>query len=194
MNGPRRLIRSRLTTLAPWRVSRALGFRLGALGLLLVLSSACLGYPADGTVATPAAPADSQPSRLPELLSQLQGQGGTGLEVFNGTQNQVLAAQDASGKSYTDPGTPTATPTSAPATPTKTATPTQKPEASTPTPRPTTSGATQTPTPSATASPASTATATPTQTPTPTPSPTATAELTPPTEGSTGGGSTPPHE
>ena len=165
---------------------------LAMLPLVALGGTACLGYPADGAVATPAAPGNTQPSRLPQLLSQLQAQNGAGLEVFDSGQSQVLAAQDASGKSYTDPTatTPTATPTTVvgAATPTPTRTATQRPEASTPTPRP----GTATPTPSSTATPTSTttATATPTGTPTPTPMPT---PSTPPTEGA-GGGATPPHE
>jgi hypothetical protein len=170
--------------------SRAVGLAL--LPLAALGGTACLGYPADGAVATPAAPGNTQPSRLPQLLSQLQAQNGAGLEVFDPAQSQVLAAQDAPGKSYTDPAavTPTATPTiAATSTATATRTVTQRPEASTPTPRPST--VTPTPSSTATATPTSTATATPTATQTPTPTPTAS---TAPTEGSSSGGGTPPHE
>jgi hypothetical protein len=174
--------------------SRAVG--LAVLPLLALGATACLGYPADGAVATPAAPGNTQPSRLPQLLSQLQAQNGAGLEVFDPAQSQVLAAQDASGKSYTDPSavTPTVTPTaSATTTATATRTATQRPEASTPTPRPSTVTPTPSSTSTATATPTSTATATATPTATQTPTPTPTAS-TPPTEGSSGGGGTPPHE
>ena len=164
------------------------------LPLVALGGAGCLGYPADGAVATPAAPGNTQPSRLPQLLSQLQAQNGAGLEVFDSGQNQVLAAQDASGKSYTDPSATTPTPTATTAggaTPTSTATPRR--EASTPTPRPGTATATPatsfTPTPTSTTSTA-TPTATPTGTPTATPTPTPSG---PPTEGS-GSGGTPPHE
>jgi hypothetical protein len=160
------------------------------LPLVALGGTACLGYPADGAVATPADPGNTQPSRLPQLLSQLQAQNGAGLEVFDSGQNQVLAAQDASGKSYTDPSatTPTPTPTTVVGGTTPTRTATQRPEASTPTPRPGT--ATPTPSSTATPTPTGTASATPTATLTPTPTPTPSG---PPTEGS-GGGATPPHE
>lgn len=149
-----------------------------------ILSSACMTYP-DGTVGTPAPPGQSDGSRLPQLLSQLQG-AGAGIELLDGSQNQVLAAQDAQGKEVPTvtatvagektpgPTTPAGTPTRA-GTPTKTPTPTR-----TPTPAP--EGGT-TPTPSPTASP--TVAATLTSTPTPTASVTSTASPTPPSEGGT---------
>ncbi len=171
---------------------------LGSLALVAFGGSACLGYPAEGAVATPAAPGSSTESRLPSLLSQLQGQNGAGLELFDGSQNQVLAAQEAGGKDAGSPVTPAAATTTSAASPaavntvagTKTSGPTATREASTPTPRP----ATPTPTPTtAPSSPTPTATATatpaPTQTPTPAPTPSG-----PPSEGSGGSGSTPPSE
>lgn len=144
-----------------------------------LLGSACLGYPAEGTVGTPQAPGQDGASRLPSLLSQLQG-AGAGLELFDATPaSQVLAAQDQQGKDLpaaipTPSATTTPTPTSIPFVPSPTGTPTAPPGGS-PTATPTTP-----PSPTATPSATATPTATPTQTPTPTP--------TLPTEG---GGATP---
>ncbi|MCA9825600.1 MAG: hypothetical protein KC479_09285 [Dehalococcoidia bacterium] len=171
--------------------------RLAAVAVPLALAAtACLGYPAEGTVTTPVAPSgtDSQ-SRLPQLLSQFQG-GSSGLSLFDGSTNEVLAEQDetpsgkeasnttpvptqtVAGASTPGPGTPTPTPTAGSlpqqpgtVTPTPTATPTETPLSATPTA-----------TPSATPS----ATATPTSGPPP--------EGSPPTEGGGGGGNLPPTE
>ncbi|MEO8541587.1 MAG: hypothetical protein ABI577_17730, partial [bacterium] len=145
----------------------------GAIGVFALLSSACMQYP-DGTVATPASGGQTEGSRLPQLLSQLQG-AGAGIELLDGSQQQVLAAQDAQGKEAPSetatvagektPGsttTPAGTPTRA-GTPTKTPTPTrtvtQAPEG----------GTTPTAVPSATATPSPTSTPTPTATSTSTP-------------------------
>lgn len=166
--------------------------RLAGLTALLsaagILFAGCLGYPAEGAVATPPAPGQQGESRLPSLLSQMQG-GGASMELFEGTPtSQVLAAQDAQGK--TDAGsTPLATqtvagaktpgPTVVPATPTPRntrGTPTRTPEG----------GQGSTPTPTPTASP--TATVTPTGTPTSPPTATPTATPTIPSEG---GGASP---
>lgn len=167
---------------------------------LAVATSGCLGYPADGLVATPTAPSEGAASRLPQLLSQLQG-GSAGLELFDGTTNEVLGEQDGSvtpsvtaGSTATrtptpsgqkEPGTgqtplPSATypatvvvyPTSLPLDPGVTPT-------ATPTPDPTT--------PPATVEPTATPTATPTVAPTeiplePTPTATIPTEGGPPTE------------
>ncbi len=156
--------------------------RLAALFALLgaagVLFAGCLGYPAEGGMATPPPPGQEGESRLPQLLSQLQG-GGASMELFEGTPtSQVLAAQDAQGKtgagttpaaSQTVAGAKTPGPTLVPATPTQRnprGTPTRTPEGgtdATPTP---TQTATPTATATATATPTATATATPTATPT----------------------------
>jgi hypothetical protein len=177
----------------------AKGLRCASLALVpavLVFGSACMVTPADGSVGTPVPPGDQAPSRLPQLLSQLQNSTGAGLELFDGgTQSQVLAAQDAQGKTAPD-----ATGTVAGArTPSPTA---QAPESSTstPTPRPgtptRTPNATATPTrPAGTATPGSAMTPTPSETSSATPTPSATSTLTPtpPSEGG-GSGGTPPTE
>lgn len=169
------------------------GLRLVALSLLLgpvVASAGCLGLAATGAVATPGAPTAGAGSRLPSLLQQLQ-KNSAGLELFDGSANEVLAAVDEQGKFVPDP-TRTATATAAPsATPTRT--PTSLGLAN-----PTTPAATQTPTPAGTPTPTVTATATPTATPgaTNTPTPTVTASPTPtatPTATPTSQ-PTPPHE
>ena len=173
------------------RLTRLRALTLLALPFVVVGATACLQP--DGTLGAPGAPTQSDSaSRLPSLLQQLQGSNGAGLEVFDGNQNQVLAAQDAQGKdapTVTVTVTTTATPTSVSTVAgTKTAGPTARPEASTPTPRastPTpTATATDTPTPTATSTPTPTDTPTPTVTPTPSPAG-------PPTEGTT---EPPPHE
>lgn len=163
-------------------------FVLLALPLFAVGASGCLQ--ADGTLGAPGAPTqDTSASRLPTLLQQLQSNGGAGLEVFGGDQNQVLAAQDAEGKDAGTTATATASATvTSTVAGTKTAgTATPRPEVSTPTPRPGTATATPTATTEATATPTDTATPTPTATPSPTPSPTPSG---PPAEG----GGDPPHE
>ncbi|MBI2766035.1 MAG: hypothetical protein HYX53_09015 [Chloroflexi bacterium] len=173
--------------------------------LLVILAAPALALagvaciePAAGTVTTPAAPTQSAASRLPQLLSQLQG-AGAGLELMDSPSSQVLGAQDQQGK-FTDTGTPAATattsatpgttptslavvnPTNTPrpgatATPVRTTAATATPTAAAGTPTPTpTAAATATTTTTAT----TTATATPTLTPTPRPSPPS--EGTPPTE------------
>lgn len=164
---------------------------LGAFGLL---STGCMQYAADGSVVTPAPPGDTASSRLPQLLSQLQGSGAN-IELLDGSENQVLAAQEAGGKAAPDEtstvaGESTKGPTSTPVpgtptratTPTRTATPTRTP--------------TQSPEDSTTPSPTPSPTATVTASPTPTPSPTATPTPIPgpPSEGSGGSGGTPPTE
>jgi cell division septation protein DedD len=168
---------------------------LALLPLLAVGASACMGYPADGSVLTPGSPSQTASSRLPSLLSQLQGNGGAGLEVFDGSQNQVLAAQDAQGKGVpVVPPSPTATDAVAGATTTRTTTPgpeaagVQPTRTATPTPvRSATATATaavtstSTPTPAATATPTATP-ATPTATPTPEGPPTEGGRATPPSE------------
>ncbi len=171
------------------RLTRLRALTLLALPFVVVGATACLQP--DGTLGAPGAPTQSDSaSRLPSLLQQLQGSNGAGLEVFDGNQNQVLAAQDAQGKDApTVTVTTTATPTSVSTVAgTKTAGPTARPEASTPTPRastPTpTAAPTDTPTPTATSTPTPTDTPTPTVTPTPSPAG-------PPTEGTT---EPPPHE
>ncbi len=157
-------------------VNRRLARLAGLTALLLaagILFAGCLGYPAEGAVATPPPPGQQGESRLPSLLSQLQG-GGASMELFEGTPtSQVLAAQDAQGKSG-DGSTPLATqtvagaktpgPTVVPATPTPRntrGTPTRTPEGG--------QGSTPTASPTATATPTGTPTATPTTTPTATP-------------------------
>ena len=162
-----------------------------ALGALAFVSTGCMQYAPDGSVATPPPPGQTDSSRLPQLLSQLQG-AGAGVEVFDGTQSDVLAAQDApsptpvpgkdagppatstvAGERTPNPASPTATPTRTP-TPTRTAAPGNEGETSTPTPA-------STPTP----------TAPPTPTPTATPSPT---PVLPQTEGGLTPTATPPSE
>ncbi len=179
----------KVTTLR-WRRIRLLAFAAP----LVLVATACLDYPANGAVTTPAAPSDTgSQSRLPELLSQFQG-GNSDLSLFDGTTNDVLAEQDEtpSGKDGT-----VSTPI-----PTKTVAGTATPGTSTPTATPTTAGSlplepgTVTPTPPATpTAPAATATATPapTQEPTATPTSGPPAEGSPPTEGGSSGG-TPPTE
>ncbi len=176
-----------------WHRVRLLAFAVP----LVLVATACLDYPATGAVTTPGAPSDtSAQSRLPQLLSQFQG-GNSDLSLFDGTTNDVLAETDQtpSGKDGTV-STPVATQTVAGAT---------TPGPSTATPTPTTSGSlplepgTTTPTPTPTASPtapAATATATPTPTLVPTATPTSgpPAEGSPPTEGGSSGGDTPPTE
>jgi hypothetical protein len=165
-------------------------FGLLALPLLAVAASGCLQ--ADGTLGAPGAPTqDASASRLPTLLQQLQSNGGAGLEVFGGDQNQVLAAQDTQGKDAgsTATATATATVTSTVAGAKTAGTATPRPEVSTPTPRPGT--ATPTGTAQATTTPAGTPTPTATVTATPSPSPTASpTPSVPPAEG----GGSPPHE
>jgi len=153
--------------------------------------SACTGFPAEGFIATPTAPAPQGQSRLPQLLSQLQS-GGAGLELFGDRTNEVAAARDEA--------TPTQTPFAKGSGPVNTPTP----SATTPTGTPSLAGPTSTPTPppgdgsptpTTTASPAPTETATSTPTPEPTespspaptprpatPTPTIPTEATPPTE------------
>lgn len=158
---------------------------LGLLPVVALSGSACLGYSAEGAVSTPAPPGQDSPSRLPQLLQQLQA-GGAGLELFDSPQNQVLAAQDAQGKG-TDT-TPAAGETVAGArTPGITTVAQQPPATNTPTPRPGTQPTpTRTPTPSASpsASPTASGTATTSSTSTPTPTPTPTGTPTIPNEGS----------
>ena len=170
---------------------RLRGLRLVALSLLMgpVLASAgCLGLAATGAVATPGAPTASAGSRLPSLLQQLQ-KNSAGLELFDGSANEVLAAVDEQGKFVADP-TRTVTATAAPsATPTRT--PTSLGLAN-----PTTPAATQTATPAGTPTPTARATATPTATPgaTNTPTPTPTASPTPTPRATPTSQPTPPHE
>jgi hypothetical protein len=171
-----------------------LALALASVGAFAVFSTGCMQYAPDGSVVTQEPPGQSDSSRLPSLLSQLQG-AGAGIELLDGSASEVLAAQDAQGKEATTatatvageqtPGpaqtqVPQGTPTRAgtPArTPTPTRTPTQAPEDN--------DEPTATPTAAATATPTSTPTPTPTMTPTPVP--------TAPSEGGTGGG-TPPTE
>ena len=145
----------------------------------MLLATGCMQYAPDGTVATPGASSQSS-SRLPDLLSQLQG-GGAGIEVLDGQQSEVLAAQDSPSQTPTPvPGkqAPSGTSTVAGAktpNPGGTAQPTWTPTR-TPTPDPTNApgneGYAATPTQTATPTPTATATPTPTLTPTPTPTPT----------------------
>lgn len=160
---------------------RNLAIGIALLPLTTILAAGCLAYAPDGSVATPAPPGQNGQSRLPQLLSQLQG-AGAGIEIFTETpRNEVLAAQNEEpGKAAPPPDTPT--PTTSP-TPTATV----AGDRTTPTPTPT---RTPTPTPTPTATPTSTPTATPTSTPTPTPTPSPTP--TPPTEGNSGGSGHPP--
>jgi hypothetical protein len=154
----------------------------GLLGALAVLSTGCMQYAPDGSVATPAPPGQSDSSRLPQLLSQLQGASGAGVEVFDG-QNEVLAAQDAPGQSPTP--TPLAGKDAPGATSTVAGEKTPNPGAATTTPtrsptpaataRPSSEG--QSPTPAPTATPTTAATPAPTAAPSPTPSPTPTPVL-----------------
>lgn len=137
---------------------------------LAVATTACMGYPADGNVLTPGSPSQTASSRLPSLLQQLQGNGGAGLEVFDGSENQVLAAQDAQGKSV-----PVASP-SPTATDTVAGTSTARPATPTPTPR---SASAQTAPPAATPTGAATSTATAASSATPTSAPTTTTTATP---------------
>lgn len=170
----------------------------GLLGALAVLSAGCMQYAPDGSVATPVPPGQSDSSRLPQLLSQLQGASGAGVEVFAG-QNEVLAAQDAPGKSPTS--TPLAGKEAPGATSTVAGEKTPNPGAATPTPtrsptpattaRPSSEG--QSPTPVPTATPTPTSTPTPTATPSPTPSPTPTPVL-PQSEAGQAPTATPPSE
>ena len=171
---------------------------LAASGAFVLLSSACLGYPMEGAVATPPPPGSTGESRLPSLLSQLQGSG-AGMEVFDGSQSEVLGAQDGENAGVTvtpAPAQPTATPTppgdkgsSGPGpTPVQTVA-----GANTPNPSPGGSnegpGPTATPTPSPTPGQASEATPTPSPTPTNTPTPTATpTPALPPSETGPSGG------
>ena len=168
-----------------------------ALPLVLLTTTGCLTNAADGMVATPNQPGtSSSTSRLPQLLSQLQGSAGGGLELLDGSRSQVLAAQEAGGKDAA--ATVTGSPTPSIATPIGTAragaTATPRPESATvtATPRPGAATATATATPSATANATATATATATPTATATAQPTATPNATPPSEG--GGRGTPPSE
>lgn len=171
---------------------------LGVFPAFAVASSGCLGYPAEGLVATPTTPSESAASRLPQLLSQLQG-GSAGLELFDGATSEVLGAQDGSvtpsvtaGSTGTRTPTPTGhketgadqTPLPAPSTPgTVVFYPTSLPldPGATPTPVPPT--ATPTTTVELTATPTATPTEPPTELP-PRPTPTATipTEDRPPTE------------
>ena len=175
---------------------------------LLLSLTACMGYPAQpltqpGTAPT-MGPHEAGESRLPSLLSQLQG-GGAGLELFDGSQNEVLAAQDAQGKpGDEDAGTsPSPAPNvSAPTTPTPAGSVNNpSPSPSNPTqPAPSLGQTPPTPIPAAvppTATPAAEPTAEPTATPTMTPTPTPTVvpptptPAAPPAEGD---GGTPPTE
>lgn len=181
---------------------------VAAAPLLLLSLTACMGYPAQplnqpGTAPT-MAPHEAGESRLPSLLSQLQG-GGAGLELFDGSQNEVLAAQDAQGKPGDEDTTASPTPNtnaSAPATPTPAgsvsnpspapsnpAQPTPSLGLTPPTATPTVAEPTVTPTPE----PTSEGTATPTFTPTATPVP-PTATPTPAAPQSEGDAGTPPTE
>ena len=174
-----------------------------AVPLLLLTTTGCLTNAADGMVATPNQPGtSSSTSRLPQLLSQLQGSAGGGLELLDGSRSQVLAAQEAGGKDAA--ATVTGSPTPSIATPIGTAragaTATPRPESATvtATPRPGNATATSTANTNVTATATGTATATPTATakpsatPTATAVPTATPIATPPSEG--GGRGTPPSE
>ncbi len=173
------------------RARRTILLATASLSVVAMFSTGCMQYAADGSVVTPAPPGDSASSRLPQLLSQLQSSGAN-IELLDGSQSQVLAAQDQQGKESPDAtstvageSTQRATSTPVPGTPTRATTPTR-----TPTP---TRTSTQTPedntTPSPTPSP--TATATPTSTPTPSPVPTSTPIPAPPSEGSPGSGNPP---
>lgn len=167
-----------------------------SIAVFALASTGCMQYAADGSVVTPAPPGEASSSRLPSLLSQLQGTSGAGIELLDGSQNQVLAAQETGGKAAPADATSTvagestrvATATPVPGTPTRTTNP-----ARTATP---TRTATQAPdedntAPTATPSPTKTPTPAPTATPTPTLTPTPNAG--PPSEGA-GGSGTPPTE
>ena len=143
----------------------------------MLLATGCMQYAPDGTVATPGASSQSS-SRLPDLLSQLQG-GGAAIEVLDGQQSEVLAAQDSPTPTPV-PGkqAPSGTSTVAGAktpnpggTPQPTSTLTRTPTLA-PTTAPGNEGYTATPAQTATPTPTATATPTPTLTPTPTPTPT----------------------
>lgn len=174
-------------------------------GALPFVFAGCMGYPAQvpagqDSAPTMAPPESSGESRLPGLLSQLQA-GSTGIELFDGSQNDVLAAQDAQDKA--DGATPTTTGTAPSGT--STPTPTRTPAGSlpltqptaTPTPR-NTPAATPSPAPSTEAAPTATptpiATSTPVPTPTATPIATVEAGSTPPTEGGAAPTQAPPTE
>ncbi len=160
------------------RLKRTAGVAILALAALP--AAGCMNYAADGSVVTPPPPAESSASRLPQLLSQLQGSG-AGVEVFgDDAQSQVLAAQDEeTGKSdgASPDGTTTVAPTPTPTsgatvagarTPSATATPRPSQGAPTPTPTPQVSEASPpTPTPTATPKPTMTPTPAPPATPTP---------------------------
>jgi type II secretory pathway pseudopilin PulG len=179
-----------------FRRGRSLMLSGALIAAVSVLSAGCMQYAPDGTVATPPPSGESAGSRLPQLLSQLQG-AGANVERLDGSQSQVLAAQDAQGKDAGSipsatvagektPGTtqtPAGTPTRA-TTPTRTPTPTRAPEG----------GTTVTPTPTGSATAAPTDTPTPTPSPTATPSPTPTSSPTPPSESGGGNHGTPPTE
>lgn len=172
---------------------------------LLLSLTACMGYPAQplnqpGTAPT-MAPHEAGESRLPSLLSQLQG-GGAGLELFDGSQNEVLAAQDAQGKpGDEETGTTPDPDVSVPATPTPAGAvnnPAPNPSVPPPSlgqtpPTPTPAPAQPTATPTAEPTEEPTATPTPTLTPTPTAVP-PTATPTPSAPQSEGDAGTPPTE
>ncbi|MGE5596060.1 MAG: hypothetical protein ACM3S1_08505 [Hyphomicrobiales bacterium] len=162
-----------------------------ALPLLALAMTGCLGYPAEGAVATPTAPGQSGGSRLPQLLAQLQGSG-AGLELFDAPTSQVAAAQDQQQNKF-DGSTATISPGSTTPRPTSTVAGTRTPGSGTDsrpleptqsagdtaTPTPTEPPATATPTPTETAKPE------PTELPeTPTPTATIPTEGGLPTEGS----------
>lgn len=164
---------------------------IGTLAMLGLAGSACMGYPAAGALATPPPSDQSAPSRLPQLLSQLQ-QGSASMELFDATpSSQVLGIQDGDGKtnptvspSVSAASNPTTTGTIVGTrTPTPPATNTPRPSATQPSESsPTAAPATATPGTPATPTPAASATPTPTATPTRTPTPTPTA-VRPPSEG-----------
>ncbi|MCK9520300.1 MAG: hypothetical protein M0R74_14940 [Dehalococcoidia bacterium] len=153
-----------------------------ALPFLLFATAGCVGYPAQGLIATPTAPGQNAPSRLPQLLSQLQG-GSAGLELFDQATSEVAAAQDEATATQTPtppggklPGDDS-TPPPGGGTPTPTAT---NPPGNGGTPTP---PGTETPTETPTATPTETETPAPTEPPAePTPTPTIPSEQTPPTE------------
>jgi hypothetical protein len=165
---------------------------IGALAAFALLGSACMGYPAAGAMATPPPSDQSAPSRLPQLLAQLQ-QGSASLELFDATPaSQVLGIQDSEGKtnatvspSVSAASNPTTTGTvSGTRTPTPPATGTPRPSTTQPSePSPTVATATATPG-AATATPSPAASATPAATPSPAPTATYTpTAVRPPTEG-----------
>ena len=159
---------------------------------------ACMGYPAQvppgqETAPTMAAPESSGESRLPGLLSQLQT-GTTGLELFDGSQSDVLAAQDTQDKGDGAGGTPTVAVTATPRTqPTATRTPAGSLPLAQPTATPTPAG-TPSSSPSPTTEAAPTVTPSPTVAPTSTPVPTLAPGATPPTEGGASPTQAPPTE